>query len=138
MKHWIFIAWACFLASCTHSTEFASRRSFLAPTQQNQRQFVEQKVLWHWTVDPKKKEKIGFLDRYRIMPAGDREWRDVWTIYNRNHQAIGFINAAGEFYRYDRGGGSNRIGEYPIFDTGLKIFFGYPLKDYLGIEDFEP
>jgi len=68
-------------------------------------------------------------------------------------EPVGFITAEGRFYRFEDQGGRSLVGEYPIEDdpkqgmflTGLKVFFGIPLREedvlqkhYLALEEIDP
>ena len=95
----------------------------------------------HWTNDPSKKKRVGFLYTYETKLRGSRGSRECYYIYDRNGlKAVGFITAEGTFYRFNSQGRFEEpaVGSYPIFDLGLKVFFGFPLDDHIGIEAIDP
>ena len=95
----------------------------------------------HWTNDPKNKERVGFLFTYETQLKGGRGSRESYYIYDaRGLEAVGFITAEGTFYRFDDSGRLKEppVGTYPIIDLGLKVFFGFPIRDNLGIVKIDP
>lgn len=110
------------------------------PAQETTHKRVERKEIYHWTNDPKKKKRVGFLYRYELQLAGSRGKRDYYMIYDApGVKAVGYITQEGVFHRFDRSGRlGEKVGEYPILDIGLKIFYGYPLKDSVGLEEIDP
>jgi len=66
--------------------------------------------------------------------------RDSWYIFDRlGTTRVGFITNEGEFYRFDAAGRlGEKVGEYKVLPTGLKIFFGIPLDEHLDVEEIDP
>ncbi len=104
-----------------------------------ERENLERKRIYAWEKDPRQKQRIGMLEKYRIRLKGSRDWHEMYYILNAGCTTkIGFINEDGVFFKYDREGRLQRVGEYPIIDTGLKIFYELPLNMNLALEDFDP
>ncbi len=110
-----------------------------SPSAETQSENVERKKIMHWRKDPKLKVRVGFLEKYRVRLKGMRDWRELYYILNPGGtDRLGFINEDGKFFRYDRDGRAVKVGEYAVIDTGVKVFFGFPLSDNLGFEDLDP
>ena len=95
----------------------------------------------HWTNNPANKKRVGFLFTYNTKLRGGRGSRDSYYIYDaRGIEAVGFITDEGTFYRFDENGRLEQpaVGNYPIIDLGLKVFFGLPLRDNLGVDKIDP
>ena len=101
---------------------------------------IERREVVHWKDDPKQKKRIAFLYKYETLVAGSRTARESWRIYDRlGNTAVGLITGEGVFYRFDEQGRlGERVGEYPIVATGLKMFFGIPLRENVDVEEIDP
>jgi hypothetical protein len=54
-------------------------------------------------------------------------------------KGLGMITDEGKFYRYDANGRPEIfVGEYKIVTTGLKVFFGIPIRENLDLEEIDP
>jgi hypothetical protein len=130
------------LAACSdrdyHGEEFSLY--YRKPAAETRSERVERKEVVHWPSSPKDKKRIGFLHRYQTQVEGSREIRDSWYIFDRyGERRIGFITNEGVFYRFDWNGRiGERVGEYTVVATGLKVFFGIPLKENVDLEDIDP
>lgn len=101
---------------------------------------VERREIVHWANNPKDKKRIGFLHRYETKIVGSRQTRECWYIFDPlGVSRVGFITAEGEFFRFDANGRlGERVGEYKIVATGLKIFFKIPLSQHVDLEEIDP
>lgn len=131
------------LAACSdgagyYGEEFSNYYKGPAETTRSER--VERREIVHWKDDPRQKARIGFLYKYETVVAGSRSARESWRIYDRlGNTAVGLITGEGVFYRFDEQGRlGQRVGEYPVVATGLKIFFGIPLKENVDVEEIDP
>ena len=134
---------AAMLASCSdhagyHGEEFANY--YRGPAEGSSSERVERREIIHWRGNPRDKKRIGFLYRYETLVKGSRTYRDSWYIYDRlGRKAEGFITAEGVFHRFTEDGRlGERVGEYKIVSTGLKVFFGFPLSDNVDLEEVDP
>ncbi|MBV8881923.1 MAG: hypothetical protein JO332_18335 [Planctomycetaceae bacterium] len=101
---------------------------------------VDKREIVYWAKNPKDKKRIGFLHQMETKVAGSRQYRDSWYILDAVEKTrLGFITNEGVFYRFDsRGQLGERVGEYKVTPTGLKIFFGIPLEHNLEVEEIDP
>jgi hypothetical protein len=101
---------------------------------------IERREIIHWGANPKDKKRIGFLHKWETKVAGSRSYRESWSIMDKlGVSRVGFITAEGVFYRYDANGQlGEKVGEYPIVSTGLKIFFKIPLSEHIDLEEIDP
>jgi len=130
-------------ASCSYSAnyygeEFANY--YKRPAEEPTTERTDRREIIHWAANPKDKKRIGFLYRYETQPRGSRETRDAYQIWNvYGSRALGMITDEGKFYRYDENGRPEiYVGEYKIATTGLKVFFGIPIRENVDLEDIDP
>ena len=117
----------------------AWRQYYPRPAAETERHLQERRIIQHWTGDPRNKETVGILEKYTVLFEGSRIPRDYYVILNAaGTRPLGHVNEEGVFYRFTEDGGMEKVGEYVIIDTGVKIFFGYPLSDHLGFEPVDP
>jgi hypothetical protein len=109
------------------------------PASETSMENAERRRIYHWKTDPKLKTRVGILEKNRLRLKGTREWQDLYYIKSAGGtELLGFITEDGVFFRYDRDGKAHRVGEYKVIDTGVKVFFGFPLADNLSFEDIDP
>jgi hypothetical protein len=138
-QNWIVVAaLAAALAGCSnrdwHGEAFS--RMYPQPNQKTEQQLDERQAIMHWTTNPREKERVGYLEKYSITLAGSREPHDIYYIRDgMGMKTLGYISENGAFFRYTKDGQAERIGEYPIRDVGIRIFFGFPKSDNLAFED---
>lgn len=129
------------LAACGWS-DFKSeeyQRYYPQPLTETHHKNVDRKKILYWAKDPKAKVRIGYLERYEVTLAGSREAKDYYIIKDsRGIEELGYINNIGEFFRYEKNGTMTKIGEWPVIDLGIKIFFGKPVDHNLLFEDVDP
>jgi hypothetical protein len=102
---------------------------------------VDRKAIVHWADNPKNKKRVGFLHKYEVQPKGSRDVRECYYITDSaGITHVGFVTAEGVFYRFDKNGRLEEpaVGEYKIITTGLKKFYGIPLRENLDVEDIDP
>jgi len=101
---------------------------------------IERREIVHWAKNPKDKKRIGFLHQYETKIVGSRKYRDSWYIFDSlGKTRIGFITDEGVFYRFDANGRlGERVGEFKVTPTGLKVFFGIPLDQNIDLEEIDP
>jgi hypothetical protein len=133
---------AVLLTSCGqpyHLGEYYSE-NYRGPAEKTSSERVERREIVHWKDNPRDKRRIGFLYKYETQVAGSRSVRESWRIYDRlGNTAVGLITGEGVFYRFDEEGRlGQRVGEYPVVATGLKIFFGIPLRENVDVEEIDP
>lgn len=151
MKRLVAVLAVPFVSSCFGATSFYGdefSQYYQRPAEETRLGATTRQAITHWTTDPKKKARIGFLERYEIQVKGSREKREGYYLFNAGHtDKVGFITAEGVFYRFDKHGRlGERVGEYPIygdvahkaFFTGLKVFYGFPLADNVDLESIDP
>jgi len=131
---------AGFLAGCGgrdwHGEAFS--RHYPKPTTETSETLVERVEIMHWTDDPRRKEKIGLLETYTLRLAGSRRPHEIHYIKNAaGTKSLGYINENGVFFRYV-GDKAEKVGEYPIRQTGIRIFFGYTKEHNIGFEEINP
>ncbi len=130
------------IASCSDRHYYAEEFSLYydRPATETTSERVERREIVHWAKNPKDKKRIGFLHQYETKVVGSRQMRDSWYIFDRlGNTRVGFITNEGEFYRFDAHGRlGERVGEYKVLPTGLKIFFGIPLDQHLDVEEIDP
>ncbi|MBI4564403.1 MAG: hypothetical protein HY716_06890 [Planctomycetes bacterium] len=134
-------ACALALAGCgpLHWEKEAWSEYYGKPAAETERTLLERRQIIHWSSDPGRKERVGFLETYSILLEGSRVPREYHLILNGSGtERLGHINETGIFYRFTPNGEMVPVGEYPIIDTGLKIFFGFPLSDHLAFEPLDP
>lgn len=147
------LAMAAVLAgvSCSHPTAFvpegyAHHYEPLATETDHRR--IDRRDILHWTRDPSKKERLGFLYKYETRLEGSRTWRLSYHIMDlTGTKRVGFITQEGTVYRYDENGrfsNRQRIGEYGIQETGwpdpicLKRFYSIPISENVDLEEIDP
>ncbi len=132
------------MASCTDRDLYYYPESasglYKKSAEQTRSVCVDRKEILHWSGSPKDRTRIGYLKRFETLPAGSIATRESYQIYNAvGDKSIGFITAEGVFYRFDEQGRlGQRVGEYPILPTGIKVFFGLPMRDNIVLEDIDP
>jgi hypothetical protein len=130
------------IASCTDQHYYAEEFSLYydRPAKETTSERVERREIVYWAKNPKDKKRIGFLHQYETKVVGSRQMRDSWYIFDRlGTTRVGFITNEGEFYRFDaQGRHGEKVGEYKVLPTGLKIFFGIPLDEHLDVEEIDP
>jgi hypothetical protein len=129
-------------AACSDSNYYGEEFSlyYQRPASETRTERVERREIVHWPSNPADKKRIGRLYRYETLVEGSRTPRDCWYIFDPYGKTrLGFISQEGVFYRFNSEGRlGERVGEYPIQTTGLKIFFGIPLKENVAIEEIDP
>lgn len=129
-------------ASCTdqyyHSEEFSLY--YDRPAGETTSERIERREIVYWAKNPKDKKRLGFLHQYETKVVGSRKFRDSWYIFDAlGKTRIGFITDEGVFYRFDANGRlGERIGEFKVTPTGLKVFFGVPLDHNIDLEEIDP
>lgn len=130
------------LAACSEANSYGEEFSlyYRRPASETRSERVERREIVHWPANPKDKKRIGFLHKYTTLVEGSRTPRDCWYIFDRYGETrIGFITAEGVFHRFDNQGRlGERVGEYTVVSTGLKVFFGIPLKENVDVEEIDP
>ena len=106
------------------------------PSKETGQQLEERQAIMHWTSNPRDKKRIGYIEKYKIQLEGSREPHDIYYIRNASGmKTLGYINENGVFFKYTNNGQVERVGEYPIYDVGIRIFYGLPKGDNLAFED---
>ena len=106
------------------------------PSKETGQQLVERQAIMHWKGNPREKKRIGYLEQYEILLAGSREPHDIYYIRDAaGMKTLGYISENGVFFRYTADGQVKRLGEYPIRDTGIRVFYDLPKSDNLAFED---
>ncbi len=130
------------VASCTDQHYYAEEFSLYydRPSTTTTSERIDRKEIVYWEKNPKEKKRIGFLKQYETKVVGSRQYRNCWYIFDSvDKTAIGFITNEGEFYKFDAYGRlGERIGEFKLTPTGLKIFYGVPLDHHIELEDIDP
>jgi hypothetical protein len=131
-----------FLASCTNQYYYGEEFSLYydKPAGETTSDRIERREIVHWAKNPKDKKRIGFLHQYETKVVGSRKYRDSWYIFDSlGKTRIGFITDEGVFYRFDAYGRlGERVGEFKVTPTGLKVFFGIPLEENLDLDEIDP
>ena len=138
----VVVAIAC-LASCTNSYDFRGEGwsgHYRYPAEENIQERIGRREIVRWRDNPNEKERVGFIYTYETQVKGSRNKRQCHYLYDWTGSKIeGFITAEGEFYRFDKFGHiSERVGEYPIVPTGVKMHNRYPLTDRVDLRDIDP
>ena len=130
------------VASCTDQHYYAEEFSLYydKPAGETTSDRIERREIVHWAKNPKDKKRIGFLHQYETKVVGSRKYRDSWYIFDSlGKTRIGFITDEGIFYRFDASGRlGERVGEFKVTPTGLKVFFGIPLSENIDLEEIDP
>ncbi len=109
------------------------------PYDETQATGVERKEILAWLKDPKERRRIGYLEKYEIILQGTRTKREFYYILDPGgRERIGFATEYGEFFRYRRDGTKEKLGAYPVFDVGLKVFFGLTHEHVIRLEAIDP
>jgi hypothetical protein len=96
----------------------------------------ERQAIMHWKGNPKDKQRVGYLEKYTILLEGSRDPHTIYYIRDASGmRTLGYISENGAFFRYTRDGQAERVGEYPIYDVGIRVFYGFPKGDNLAFED---
>jgi hypothetical protein len=129
-------------ASCSDQYYYAEEFSLYydRPATETTSDRIERREIVHWAKNPKDKKRIGFLHQYETKVVGSRKFRDSWYIFDvLGKTRVGFITDEGVFYRFDAAGRlGERVGEFKVMFTGLKVFFGIPLEENLDLEEIDP
>lgn len=131
------------LAACGGGLYFegdAYSSYFLHPAEETTQERIDRKEIVHWGADPGSKKRIGFLYKYRTQVKGSHTHRECYYIFDRyGATRVGFVTDEGVFYRFNKLGRlGERVGEYTIVTTGLKVFYGIPLRENLDLEEIDP
>ncbi|HZE95415.1 MAG TPA: hypothetical protein VE981_00150 [Planctomycetota bacterium] len=130
------------LASCSDQNYYAEEFSLYydRPATETKSVRIEKKEIVYWAKNPREKKRIGFLTQMETKVVGSRTYRNCWYIWDPLEKTrVGFITDEGEFYRFDAYGRfGERVGEYKVTPTGLKIFYGIPLEEHVEVEDIDP
>lgn len=130
------------VASCSDQHYYAEEFSLYydKPAGETVSNRVDKREIVYWAKNPKDKKRIGFLQQMETKVVGSRQYRESWYIVDPVEKTrLGFITAEGVFYRFDAHGRlGERVGEYKVTPTGLKIFFGIPLDHNLEVEEIDP
>jgi len=130
------------IAACSGTTSYYGEEwsnYYRSPREETSRRRLDSKEIVHWASSPKNKKRIGFYETWEISLKGSRETRECHYIRDSSGlKDIGFVSDEGIFYRFDSKGERTRVGEYTIVATGLKIFFGIPIKENVDLEDIDP
>ena len=114
----------------------AFKKHYPQPNRTTSQELVERQAILHWKANPKDKQRIGYIEKYAITLAGSREPHDLYYIRDGSGlNTLGYISENGVFHRYLADGRAERVGEYPIRDVGIRVFFGFPKGDNLAFED---
>ena len=109
------------------------------PSQSTEHSNLDRKKILAWARDPKAKERIGYLEKYEMTLAGSRRAMEYYIIKDRHGlEQLGYINEIGEVYRYQPNGTMTKVGEYPVVDLGVKVFFGLPVDHNILFESVDP
>jgi hypothetical protein len=128
---------ACSGTTSYYGEEFSNY--YQSPREETSRRRLDSKEIVHWATNPKTKKRIGFYETWEISLKGSRETRECHYIKDASGiKDIGFVTNEGVFYRFDSKGEKTLVGEYTIVSTGLKIFFGIPIKENVDLEDIDP
>jgi len=129
-------------AACSDQNYYAEEFSLYydRPATETTSTRVDKREIVYWGKNPKEKRRIGFLTQMETKVVGSREYRNSWYIVDPTEKTrLGFITNEGVFYRFDAYGRlGERVGEYKVTPTGLKIFFGYPLDHNIEVEEIDP
>jgi hypothetical protein len=129
---------SCVDSGYYYGEEFAGY--YRRPAEETSTERTDRREIVHWASNPKDKRRIGFLYQYETLVRGSRELRPAYQIWNvYGNKALGLITDEGKFYRYDANGRPEiYVGEYKIVTTGLKVFFGIPVRENVDLEDIDP
>jgi len=128
-------------AGCSHRDTVGESwaQYYPMPTEETQSSGVERKEILSWIKDPRERRRIGYLEKHEIILQGTRTKREFYYILDRRGlERLGFATEQGEFFRYNTDGTKRKIGAYPIFDIGLKIFFDIPYDHVIRLESLDP
>ena len=128
--------------SCQHTTSWRSEEF---PDYQTHRstevleEKLDQKKIVLWSVNPRDRKRIGWFEEWRVKPRGTREWRTVYRIYEvRGVDMIGFLSQDGAVFKFDRAGRAERLGEFKVLTTGIKVILGLDLSAQVEFEEIDP
>lgn len=128
---------SCSGAGAFYGDEFS--QYYQRPREETTREPIDSKEIVHWASNPKDKKRIGFYETWVIKLKGSRDTRECHYIRNASGtKDIGFVTNEGVFFRFDDKGNRERIGEYTIVTTGLKVFFGIPISQNVDLEAIDP
>jgi hypothetical protein len=134
---------AIFTASCSDSANYYGEEwspYYEHPREETSRKRVDSKEIVYWATNPKDKKRIGFYETWEVKLKGSRQTRECHYIKDSGGLTIiGFVSNEGVFYRFEPGSSTPRkIDEYQILSTGLKVFFGIPIRENVDLEDIDP
>ncbi len=143
MRFWLAVLAAPIMLSCIDTAHYYGEEFALyyrKPAEESVTELLEGKEILYWKSDPREKKRIGYLYKNSVQVAGTRGSRESYMIYDdAGMRALGFITAEGVFYRFDEAGRLGaRVGEFKILPTGLKVFFGIPMEEYVDLEEVDP
>ena len=128
--------------SCYHPTAFRSEdfSVFYPKTSESHEEYkVDQKYVVTWELDPKLKRRVGVLEEWRVKPRGTHKSRTQYRLYEaRGVHMVGFATEDGIFFRLKSDGYTERLGEWQVLMTGLKMFYHVPLRHSLDLEVIDP
>ena len=129
-------------AACRGTGEFYGdefSNYYQRPREETIRKRTDSKEIVYWATNPKDKKRIGFFETWEIGLKGSRETRECHYIKDAaGIKDVGFVSNEGVFYRFDSKGALERINEYQIVTTGLKVFFGIPISQNVDLEAIDP
>lgn len=130
------------LAGCTTNLDYrmeSDQKYYQGAAAETTSHVVSRQRVYHWVDDPRTRKLVAFFEKHEMRLKGMREYRDVYYILNAGAtRKLGFVNENGMFFRYRSDGTAEQVGGYPVMDTGLKVFLGYPLSDRLALEEVDP
>lgn len=133
---------ALYAAACSnhdwHGEAFS--HYYASGNRRTEQELDERQAIVHWraNANPRERKRIGYLEKYTITLEGSREPHDLWYIRDAaGMKTLGYISESGAFFKYTKNGEAERIGEYPIHDVGIRVFFELPKGDHLAFEDIQ-
>ena len=130
------------VAACSnrdwHGEAFS--KYYASGNRRTEQQLDERQAIVHWAASakPQDKKRIGYLEKYTITLEGSREPHDLYYIRDASGmKTLGYISESGAFFKYTKTGEAVRIGEYPIHDVGIRVFYDLPKGDHLAYEDIQ-
>jgi hypothetical protein len=114
----------------------AFKNYYAQPSRETGQELEERQAIMHWKADPKQKKRIGYLEKYAIRLEGSREPHDIFYIKDPSGRfTLGYISENGALFKYTKDGQAERLGEYPIYDVGIRVFYNLPKGDNIAFED---
>jgi len=133
---------ALFTAACSNHNWHGEAFShyYAKGNPKTEQELDERQSIVHWAANsnPGTKKRIGYLEKYIITLEGSRDPHDIYYIRDAaGMKTLGYISENGMFFKYTKSGEAERVGEYPIHDVGIRVFFGLPKGDHLAFEDIQ-